>query len=134
MASLPTQRSLAECKKRGWTAQVVEKWNHWAKRRVDLFGVIDIVALTPGGILGIQASASGDHATHREKILAEPRALEWIRSKGTLAIWSWGKKGPRGKRKVWSLMIEVITADMFDTGACLLRAARTRSSVTTSSA
>lgn len=111
--SLPTQRSNAECKRRGWTYQVVERWNQWARKRIDLFGVIDIVALTDAGILGIQASRDGDHATHRTKILAEPRALAWIRAGGQLVIWSWGKRGDRGKRKLWTLREEVITAEMF---------------------
>jgi hypothetical protein len=44
----PTQRTLAECRKRGWVCQVVEKWNPHARIRQDLFGCIDIVALVPG--------------------------------------------------------------------------------------
>ncbi len=47
MSNSPTSRSLAECRKRGWTAQVVEHWNPHAHIRQDLFGVIDIVALIP---------------------------------------------------------------------------------------
>jgi hypothetical protein len=113
----PTARTLAECRKRGLIAQVVEKWNPHARIRQDLFGVIDLLAilppsnLGPGSILGIQACAGGDHATRRDKILAEPRAAAWIRSGGRLELWSWSKRGDRGARKLWTLRVEAFTAE-----------------------
>ena len=113
----PTQRTLAECRKRGLVAQVVEKWNPHARIRQDLFGVIDLLAimppsnLGPGSILGIQACVGGDHAKRREKILAEPRAAAWMRSGGRLELWSWSKRGNRGARKLWTLRVEAFTAD-----------------------
>ena len=89
----PTQRCLAELRKRGWSAGVVERWIPRVKKRIDLFGAIDLVAIVPssgdwgaeydpGGILGIQACRDGDHATHRDKIIAEPRARQWVAAGG----------------------------------------------------
>lgn len=108
----PTARTLAECRKRGWTAQVVEHWNAFAKpfgRRVDLFGCIDIVVIMPNGILGIQATAGGGHSTRRTKSLLEPRLAEWIAAGAHFEIWSWLKRGHR-----WELrredMADVIRA------------------------
>lgn len=112
----PTARSLAECRKRGWTAQVVEKWNMHAKVLQDLFGCIDIVAITPDGILGIQATSdnTGGNAYRRvEKILAEPRAKKWIEAGGKLHVWSWAKRGGLGKRKLWELRTQVIDLEAF---------------------
>lgn len=43
----PTARSLAECRKRGWHAQVVEQTIPRTFIKRDLFGVIDIIAVTP---------------------------------------------------------------------------------------
>ena len=107
----PTQRTLAECRKRGWTAQVVERWNPHARIRQDLFGCIDIVALTDTGILGIQACAGASHAARMAKCRAEPRMWEWFYSGGHFEVWSWAKRGARGKRKVWTLRTEgVVTA------------------------
>jgi hypothetical protein len=122
MSISPTQRTLKEARLRGYEVQVVERWNPHAKVRVDLFGVIDLVAITaaeqlgcePMRILGIQACAGGSHATRRAKILAEPRAKQWIEAGGLLSIWSWAKQGARGKRKTWTLRIEAITASMFE--------------------
>ncbi len=106
----PTQRTLAECKRRGWTAAVVERYNPHARVRVDLFGVIDLVAITPGGILGIQACAGSSHSARREKILSEPRVALWLKAGGLLAVWSWAKRGARGERKLWQLREESIKA------------------------
>lgn len=113
MSSKPTQRSTALCRARGWTYQIVERFNIHAKRRVDLFGVIDVVVLDGqgGGPLGIQCSRGGDHATHRTKALAEPRLREWLASPARFEIWSWEKKGPRGKQKRWTLRVEPITSE-----------------------
>lgn len=110
----PTQRTLAELKKRGWPAQVVERWNMYAKKRIDLFGVIDLVAIVTTdsmiqagcSILAIQACAGTDHARRRDKILDERRALQWVEAGGRLELWSWSKRGDRGKRKVWTLRVE----------------------------
>ena len=116
----PTARTLAECKRRGWTAQVVEKWNPHARVRQDLFGCIDIVAIAPPDdeilgsprIIGIQATSNngGNHAAHRAKILAEPRIKAWLEAGAALELWSWAKQGPRGKRKVWTLRVEAFAA------------------------
>jgi len=102
----PTQRALAECRRLGYTAQVVERWNQYARVRVDLFGVIDIVALTPAGILGLQVCAGASHSSRRGKILAEPKARSWVNSGGLLELWSWSKRGARGKAKRWTLRTE----------------------------
>jgi hypothetical protein len=111
----PTARSLRLLRERGAIAQTVERWNPGARRRVDLFGVIDIVALEPGlqGVLGIQACTTGDQSKRLAKILSEPRALAWIGSGCRLAIWGWSKKGARGKRKQWTLSETVITEEMW---------------------
>lgn len=110
----PTARTLAECRKRGWTTQVVERWNQHARVRVDLFGVIDLIAIRPwqaAGILAIQACAGDSHAARRDKILAEPRARQWIEAGGHLELWSWSKRGDRGARKLWTLRVEVFTVE-----------------------
>lgn len=107
----PTARSLAECKRRGWLAQNVERFNTFTKRRHDLFGCIDIVAVDGTSIIGIQATSGqtgGNHSARVAKILAEPRIAKWIESGGRMAVWSWAKRGTRGKQKRWALREEWI--------------------------
>jgi hypothetical protein len=107
--SSPTQRSLAYAREElGWICQVVEKWNQWARVRQDLFGCIDIVAIAGDRVMGIQAcaGAGGDHARRRAKALAEPRLRAWLAAGALFEVWSWAKRGPRGKRKLWTLRRE----------------------------
>ena len=104
----PTQRTLAECRKRGWHVQVVERWNQYARIRQDLFGVIDLVAIVPGrGILGIQATDATSHSKRVAKVLEEPRAIAWVKAGGLLQVWSWSKRREPGKkREQWTLRAE----------------------------
>lgn len=109
----PTKRALKEIRSLGYTAQVVEHWNSFARRRIDLFGFADIVVLTPGSIVAVQVTAGSSHAARRKKILAEPRALAWIRAGGVLELWSFAKQGARGERKTWKLRKESIVVEDF---------------------
>lgn len=47
MALSPTARTLKECRRRGWIAQVVERTVPHTFIKRDLFGVIDVIAVTP---------------------------------------------------------------------------------------
>lgn len=103
----PTSRALAECLNRGWTAQVVEKWNPFARIRQDLFGCIDIVAITDRRILGIQVTSGANHAARKTKAWNHPDIQTWMKH-ADFAVWSYSKKGQRGKRKAWTLREEVL--------------------------
>lgn len=109
MASSPTQRTLAECRRRGWLAQVVERWIPQARKRVDLFGCIDLVAIdTDNRLWGIQACAGSSHAARRAKALEEQRLERWLSTGARFAVWSWALRGARGRRKVWTLREEEV--------------------------
>lgn len=109
--SSPTQRSLQHCRKNGWIAGVVEKWNQWAKVRQDLFGCIDIIVIDDleQGPLAVQATSGSGHAARRKKSIAEPRLKLWLESPARFEVWSWSQRGPKGKRKLWTLRREPIT-------------------------
>ena len=112
----PTQRALAHCRQQGWTAQVVEKWIPQAKKRVDLFGVIDLVVLdgAGGGPIGLQVTSGSGHSARRRKALEEPRLREWLASPARFWLWSFSKRGAQGKRKLWTLRHEEITLRELD--------------------
>lgn len=100
----PTARTLAECRKRGWEAGVVERWIHASKIRQDLFGVIDLIALDDKpGCLGIQATSTGNMVARINKAKAEPRLRTWLERGNRFVVWGWAKRGPAGKRKLWRL-------------------------------
>lgn len=104
----PTQRTLAALKKYGATAQVVERWNSFAKKRVDLFGFGDVLAIVGRSIVAIQCTTGANHAARRAKILEEPKAAAWLKAGGIIEVWSFEKQGARGKRKVWTCRKEEI--------------------------
>ena len=87
----PTARTLDVCKKAKWTAQVVERFCSFTKRRIDLFGVIDVLAVTGSGIVGIQSTSRDNVSSRVRKIMDEPRVPIWLESGGRLFVHGWGK-------------------------------------------
>ena len=106
----PTARSLAKLRADGYTAGVVEKWNAHAHIRQDFLGFADILAIRPParGTLAIQACVTGDITKRLAKIAAEPRASAWLEAGNEIMVWGWAKRGPRGKRKTWTLTTRVV--------------------------
>src|SRR5688572_29286944 len=112
MASSPTKRALRDLKSLGFVAAVVERFNRFANKRQDLLGCIDILAIYPGvGIVGVQVTSGANHAARRTKSLAEPRLRAWLESGGRFEVWSYSKRGGRGRAKRWTLRREEITLD-----------------------
>lgn len=99
--SSPTSRTLQLLKQRGHTAGVVERWIPQARKRIDLMGCIDIVALVGHRIVGIQATSGSNVAARLTKAREEPRLKEWLKCGGRFIVIGWAKQGPRGKRKTW---------------------------------
>jgi hypothetical protein len=73
-------------------------WNPFAKIRVDLFGVADMLATRPGVCALVQAT-SRDHVSHRRaKILASDKARRWLEHGGErrIFIFGWGRTKAAG--------------------------------------
>lgn len=102
-----TQATRKHLKSLGITSQITERWNAFAKVRQDLFGFIDLVALdTSVGIIGIQTTTMDNMAARRTKIEELETLSPWLLSGGIVEVWGWGKRGGRGKRKLWTLRRE----------------------------
>jgi hypothetical protein len=96
--SSPTQRTLAELRKRGAAlVQVVERWNAFAKVRVDLFGVIDVLAVMPSGkTVAVQATSGANVAARVDKIVSSD-AYQLLRLAGwTILVHGW-RKNAKGR-------------------------------------
>lgn len=115
-----TQRTLALLRQRGLIVDIAERFNDWAGGKNDLFGFIDIVALDVEGgqIIGVQSTGPSGHAEHRQKILAEKRAVAWLLAGGLIWLVSWRKilvkRG--GRARMWQPRIELITLNMIEGG------------------
>ena len=109
----PTQRTIRALKQQGCICGVVERFNAFVGPhgiRQDLFGFVDVIALLPDGIAAIQCCAGSGHAAHRQKILENEVAPEWLKSGGVIQIWSWRKvkKVRGGKLMIWQPRVEMI--------------------------
>lgn len=123
--SSPTARALAECRKRGWVAQVVEQTIPRTFIKRDFLGIIDIIAVsqgaagirhgdgayivTRGEVIGIQVTSGTNHAARIAKAKAEPRLSAWLGAGAIFQVWSYAKRGAKGKRKQWTLREEAVT-------------------------
>ena len=116
----PTQRTLKALRDRGSRAGIVERWLRYAGqfgKRQDLFGIIDIIAITPSKTIGIQC-CGGSFAEHYRTLTEEKNqeSYDWICSHRSLEIWSWRKvvKKRGSKVKVWKPRIVEITLEDLD--------------------
>ena len=89
--SSPTQRTLAHLRAAGYPlVQVVEKWIPQARRRVDLYGIADVLAVGED-IVAVQ-STSGSNVSARVAKITESEALPILRKAGIrVLVHGWRK-------------------------------------------
>ena len=110
----PSARTLKYFKDNDIPAGVVDRWIPQANKRVDLFGFIDIIAMYPDAIVGVQCTSGSNHSSHKTKILASDKSLQWL-GLGRIELWSWEKKLYKtgGKAVRWTPKVENITKDSY---------------------
>ena len=95
---------------RGWIVARVEQIIHMPNRpfpfKKDAFGFGDLLAAN-SSIALIQATSGSNAAKRATKIIGTPEiaklAQVWLRSNGCIYVQGWAKRGPRGKRKTWTV-------------------------------
>jgi hypothetical protein len=91
----PTQLSLKKLREEGYTVQVVEHWNAWAKIRVDCFGFIDIIALKGNETLAVQTTTATNMSARCKKI-ADHENVGAVREAGwTIHVHGWHQDDKR---------------------------------------
>lgn len=98
----PTQRTLAEMRKRGYLCEVVERWNPHARVRNDLYGFIDVLCIADTETIGVQAT-SGSNVSARVKKIADAENTARVRSAGWRILvqgWTKQKNGRYALREV----------------------------------
>ncbi len=99
-------RSLKLLRDQGYLAAVTEHWNQFARRRLDLFGFIDLVAIKGDETLAVQTTTAANISARIAKIKQTPAAELWLESPNRkLQVHGWVKRGPRAKRKTWQCRI-----------------------------
>lgn len=97
----PTRRTLKILRDSGYTAEVVERFNHYTKTRHDLWGCLDVLAMGEDkGILGVQATAAGVSSRVAKIVALEEENGQpgrWLRSGGRLEVWGFATRRSREK-------------------------------------
>ena len=79
----PTQKSLRYLRAQGYTVDITEHWNAHARKRKDLYGCIDLLAIGNGRTVAIQTTSYG-HGSEREKKIRDNPALSHMLESGWL--------------------------------------------------
>lgn len=113
----PTARTLKFFRDQGHLAEVVEKWIPVPKHpgggvRRDLFECIDVLVIQGGKLLGIQSTSGSNHSARVTKAKASEKLARYIATGNGFEVWSWAKRGARGKRKVWTPKVTQLIIDL----------------------
>src|SRR5215831_2546194 len=93
--SSPTQRSLAEMRKRGYLADVTERWIPGAMVRRDLFGFGDLLAVGVREVVLVQCTSASNAASRIRKI-TEHENVGAVRKGGIrILLHAWAKRNGR---------------------------------------
>lgn len=91
MPASPTQLTLREMRNRGYTCEVVEKFNYHSKTRKDLYGCIDVLCVGNGETVAVQSTTYTNVASRVSKI-AEADAVGEMREAGwRILVHGWHK-------------------------------------------
>jgi carbonic anhydrase len=91
--SSPTVRSRKHLEAQGYTVATVEHWNAFTRRRHDLFGFIDLLAIRPGETLAVQTT-SGSNVSARVRKIANHENVGAVREAGwRITVHGWRKSG-----------------------------------------
>ena len=110
--SSPTSRTLTLLRRRGYLADVTERWIPHANVRKDLFGFADVaaIAIDQPGVLGVQATTI-DHVSARlSKARALPALKTWLAAGNRFEVWGWVLRRGRWAVKIVAVQAEDLAA------------------------
>jgi hypothetical protein len=87
----PSQRTVKHLKEQGYMVANVETYNYFTKRRHDLFGVIDILAIGNGETLAVQVTSKSNMSARIRKIEDSEALPEMLRSGWRVIVHGWWK-------------------------------------------
>jgi len=92
----PSQRTVAHLRKLGYQTANVESFNYFTKRKHDLYGCIDILAIGNGETLAVQVTSKSNMSARIKKIEESEALLEMLRSGWRVIVHGWWK-GTNGR-------------------------------------
>lgn len=98
MASLDV-RSKDHLVKQGYTVEKTEHYNYFTKRRSDLLGVADLIALDGKDIILVQVTSRSNLSARRRKAERQPKLRLWLEAGGKFTLHGWDKPKHRWRLK-----------------------------------
>jgi len=90
---------MALLRERGYTVATVEHYNAFTKRKHDLFGCIDLLAIGNGETVAVQVTSKSNLAARKHKVEEAEAYPEMLRSKWRVILHGWFKEGNRWQVK-----------------------------------
>lgn len=87
----PSQRSIKLLRDKGYQVANVESYNAFTKRKHDLYGCIDLLAIGNGETLAIQVTSKSNMKARINKIADADAFPEMLRSKWRVIVHGWFK-------------------------------------------
>ncbi len=101
----PTQLSKRKLEKEGCLVEITEHWNAFARKRNDLFGFIDLLAILDGRIYGIQTTSASNARARIKKILDSPKFDQVYAAGIKVVVHGWKKN----KSNRWEVVEHIVT-------------------------
>ena len=95
-------------------------------RRIDLFGLFDLIAIRDTQLIGVQTTSMGCASDHHKKIVESDAALPWVLTGSALWLVCWrqlkvkNKNGEWSKRKLWAPHAREYTASSLERGEAVV--------------
>jgi hypothetical protein len=87
----PSQRTIAHLKELGYKTANVEHYSFYTKRRHDLYGCIDILAVGNCETLAVQVTSKSNMSSRIKKIQESEYLAEMLRSNWRVIVHGWWK-------------------------------------------
>ena len=94
-----SQRSVLRLREEGYLVENVEKYNAFTKRRNDLFGVIDLLAIGPKETVAIQVTSKGNMSSRIKKIEESENLPLMLGAGWRILVHGWFKENNRWRVK-----------------------------------
>lgn len=92
--------------------ETVERWNSFARVKNDLFGIIDVLAVSNGVTVAVQVTSRDNMSSRRKKISESPAFEELVEAGWRLELHGWYKEKNR-----WKVKLEVLSDECEPAGA-----------------
>jgi hypothetical protein len=92
-------RSAAHLRDLGYLVATVERYNAFTKRKHDLFGCIDLLAIGNNETVAVQVTSKSNLSARRHKIEETEAYPEMLRSGWRIVLHGWFKENNRWKLK-----------------------------------